>query len=135
MFKSPARMISYLPNILLILAETSSKNSSLSVFEGWKAKRMHHFFLTMVSSRHFSTFRFKVFHLLRDKTSGKNHFPSSLGVLISPERWKLIPFYFELMIGEARIRFCFVNTSTSIFVFFRISLKVMIFSCKEFMLR
>ena len=34
MFKSPARMISYLPNILLRLAETSSKNSSLSVFEG-----------------------------------------------------------------------------------------------------
>ena len=39
MFKSPAKMIlSYLPNILLRLTESSSKNSSLTVFGDRKQK-------------------------------------------------------------------------------------------------
>ena len=50
------------------------------------------------------TFCFRLF------IPSKNHFPSSLEVSISPKRCKLIPFYFERMIWEASIKFCFVNT-------------------------
>ena len=107
MFKSPARMIlSYLPNVW---GTVSKKNVPLFLNNG------------KFKTYSFNVFRFKAVHLLRDKTfSNKNHFPSSLGVSISPERWKLIHFYFELE-SSLKLESSFVSSmhSTSIFAFFK----------------
>ena len=92
--ESPTRMML---KFFFVSVSVSKKNAPLFLNNGK--------FKTYSSS----VFHFKVFHLSHNKTSNKNHSPSSHRISISSKRWKLIPFYFELMIWEARIKFCLVN--------------------------
>ena len=96
-FKSPFGecFILYLSSVLPRVISTL-KNIVLFVSGGRKAKRMQHFFLEF-EKYSFIIFGIKVFHLFYHKTfANKNYFPP--------------PWYFELMVRETCIEFCFVDT-------------------------
>ena len=99
-------ILSHLPSILLRLTEIK-----ILLCISVSVQKNAPLFLNSVKFKTYSSsvFHFKVFHLSHNKTSNKNHSPSSHRISISSKRWKLIPFYFELMIWEARIKFCLVN--------------------------